>query len=100
MLATRHTLDEIARLGEAAFEREIVGKVSGENAAHFLVIDVGRGDFEVDADEGRAIRRLLDRNPGCQFWLRRVGTPYAHHHHSGLPVRDTSCVLKSQTVAS
>jgi hypothetical protein len=78
MIKPSFTREEVARRGEAAWERDIARRVCGENLRSFVAIDVHTGAYEVDADEGWAIRRLLDRHPGAQFWLRRVGSPIAH----------------------
>jgi predicted solute-binding protein len=78
MIKPRYSREEVVELGEAAFERDVAAKLSEQDLRNFVAIDVNTGAFEVDADEGRAIRRLLDRNPGTQFWLRRVGSSIAH----------------------
>jgi hypothetical protein len=78
MIKPRYSREEVAELGEAAFERDVAGKLSGQDLRNFVAIDVNTGAFEVDPDEGRAIGRLLDRHPGTQFWLRRVGSSIAH----------------------
>lgn len=78
MIMPRHTREEIAALGEAAFERDVAARVRGRDVRHFVAVDVDSGEYEVDADAGLAIRRLLDRQPGARFWLRRVGSRVAH----------------------
>ncbi len=78
MIKPRDSNEEVADLGEAVFERDVAAKLHGQDLRNFVAIDVHSGEFEVDADEGCAIRRLLDRKPGAQFWLRRAGSPIAH----------------------
>ena len=78
MIKARYTSDELARLGDAIFEREIAGSISDEDPRHFVAIDVETGAYEVGRDEFVTIERLLARRPDAQLWLRRVGSRYAH----------------------
>lgn len=78
MIKPRYSNEEIADLGEAVFEREIAEQLRGQDLRHFVAIDVHSGEYEVDAEAGLAIRRLLDRHPDARFWLRRVGSGVAH----------------------
>lgn len=78
MIKPRYTLDEIARLGDAAYDREVAPRAGVEDMGRFVAIDVDSGAYEIDADEVVATDRLLERVPGAQCWLRRVGTRYAH----------------------
>lgn len=78
MIEPRYTPDELARLGDAMFEREVAARVCGEDPRHFVAIDVESGAYEVDRNESLTIQRLLERRPDAQLWLRRVGSRYAH----------------------
>ena len=78
MIKPRYTLDELARLGDAAYEREVAPRAGAEDIGRFVAIDVETGAYEIDVDEVAAIDRLLQRRPGAQSWLRRIGTRYAH----------------------
>ena len=78
MIKPRYTSDELASLGDAIFEREIAARVSDEDPRHFVAIDVETGAYEVGCDESMTTERLLERQPGAQLWLRRVGSRYAH----------------------
>jgi hypothetical protein len=69
----RYPKEEIARRGEAIFDTEVRAKVKGRNARHFLAIDIETGDFEVDESEMAACKRLRERVPDAQIWMRRVG---------------------------
>jgi hypothetical protein len=73
----RYSKEEFARRGEAIFEDKIRAHLKGENARHFLVIDIETGDYEIDADEQAASDRLRTRVPDAQIWFRRVGSHYA-----------------------
>jgi len=78
MIKPRYTLDELARLGDAAYDREVAPRATVEDIGRFVAIDVESGAYEIDADEVMATDRLLERIPAAQCWLRRVGTRYAH----------------------
>jgi len=78
MVKRRHTAEELGRLGDALFEREVAPRVSTEDTSSFVAIDVESGAYEIDPDELTAIHRLLARKPDAQIWLRRVDKPYTH----------------------
>ncbi|HEY0014818.1 MAG TPA: hypothetical protein VGC13_00810 [Longimicrobium sp.] len=78
MIKPRYSNEEVADLGEAVFERDVAAKLRGQDLRNFVAIDVHSGEHEVDAEAGLAIKRLLDRRPTGQFWLRRVGSGIAH----------------------
>jgi len=74
----RHSPDDIARLGDSLYDREIAPRVKPEDAASFIAIDVDSGAYEIAPDELSAIDRLRARKPDAQLWLRRVDAPYTH----------------------
>lgn len=78
MIKRNYTNEELAELGEAVFKREIAERLRGRDLRDFVAIDVGSGDYEVDPDEGLAMRRLRDRHAGTVFWIRRVGSAVSH----------------------
>lgn len=74
----RHSLDELARLGDAIYERDVAPDAGREEARRFVAIDVESGAHEIDGDELTAAHRLLSRYPDAQLWMRRVGSRYLH----------------------
>ena len=70
--------DEIERLGERAFEREVRPVLKPEDDGKFVAIAVDSGDFEIDADDYTAVMRLRSRHPAGEFWLMRAGSPAAY----------------------
>jgi hypothetical protein len=78
MIKPHYSNEELAELGEAVFTREIAERLRGRDLRDFVAIEVGSGDYEVDPDEGLAMRRLRDRHPGAVFWVRRVGSRVSH----------------------
>ncbi len=72
----RYTSDEMARLGNALFDREVAPRITAQDASRFVAIDVDSGAFEIDADELSAVHRVRAGRPDSQIWLRRVSVPY------------------------
>jgi hypothetical protein len=83
----RYSKQEFARRGEAIFEKDIRPKIPPGNDRKFVLIDIETGDYEIDADEMAASKRLLARRPNGQVWMRRVGSPFAHHFGSRLRIK-------------
>jgi len=78
MVKPRFAPDDIARLGDSIYDREVAPHAAPEDAASFVAIDVDSGAYEIAPDELSAIDRLRARKPDAQVWLRRVGAPYTH----------------------
>jgi hypothetical protein len=83
----RYSKEEIARRGDAIYERTVSPLLQPDDQGKFVVIDIETGEYEVDVDELAASDRLLARLPNAQVWLRRVGSRYARRfggqHRSG-----------------
>jgi len=56
-----YTKDELVRLGEAIYERDIRARVEPEHRGKFIVIDVETGDYEFDENVVVATRRVAAR---------------------------------------
>jgi hypothetical protein len=74
----RYTPEEFARRGDEIYERRVLPDLKGGEEGKFVVIDIESGDYEIDSDELAASDRLLARHPQAQFWLRQIGSRYAH----------------------
>ncbi len=72
----RRTADEIARMGDAAYDCYVRSKVLSEDHGKFVAIDVLRGEYEIDEDDYSAIMRLRGRIPDAEMCLTRVGQDY------------------------
>lgn len=83
--SSRYTNEELARLGEEIYERDIAPKMGPEDQGKVVVIEVESSDFEVDKDGIAAEDRLRARHPDALFWFRRVGARYlfSFSHHRG-----------------
>lgn len=78
----RYSPDEVARLGDALYERVVAPHVTADDTERFVAIDVESGAFEIAPGELSAIDRLRAKKPDAQIWLQRVGVPYLHRRHS------------------
>lgn len=72
---TKHTLDELARLGGDIFDRQVRSALRPEDDGKFVAIDVETGDYEIDEDDYAAVARLRSRKPAADVWLMRAGSP-------------------------
>lgn len=82
----RCTQEEIERIGEEIYRRDIRPKVMPRHKGKFLVLDIETGDYELDADDLAPEKRLRARRPEGVFHVIRVGfkTPYTLGGSSGL----------------
>jgi len=78
MPASKYTLDELAKLGDEIFERQIKHSLRPEDEGKFIAIDVDTGDYEINNDDYAAITTLLSRKPVADAWLMRAGYPAAY----------------------
>jgi len=72
------TTEEIGRLGEEIYDRDIRGKVEPDHIGEVIVIDVDSGDYAI-ADTGLAAADALrKRRPAPNAWAMRVGYRAMH----------------------
>jgi hypothetical protein len=74
----RRSLDEIARLGQEAFDRHVRPALRPEDDGKFIVLDIDTGEYEMDADDYTAVMKMRDRKPTAETWLMRVGQKAAY----------------------
>lgn len=74
---------EVTAIGEAIYRERIRSKVEPAQKGKFVVIDVESGDYEIDADDASATRRLLKRRPDAMTYGVRVGYRAAYSHLGG-----------------
>src|SRR2546425_12675553 len=79
--------DEIVRRGEAIYERSIRGRVEPAHNGEFLVINIDTGEYEMDADDARAVRRSRERFPDALLFSMRVGHDAAYRLGGRFQVR-------------
>ncbi len=78
MPATRHTPDELARLGGQIFDQQVRPVLQPADDGKFVAIDVETGAYEIDEDDYTAVARLRSRVPKADVWLMRAGFPAAY----------------------
>ena len=81
---------EVAARGEAIYREEIQPQIQPIEKGTFVVIDVETGDYEIDARDAAATRRLLQRRPSAVTYGVRVGHRAAYSHVGGfrMPEQD------------
>jgi hypothetical protein len=77
--ATNDTeLAEEERRAEEVYDRVVRPALRPEDDGKFVVVAFEADDFEVDADEYAAFRRLQARRPEARLWLMRTGREPAY----------------------
>src|SRR5258708_35823586 len=76
------TLDELARLGQEIYDRQVRPALKPEDNGKFVAVDVDTGEYEVDEDDYSAVMRLRSRIPAADIWLMCAGYPTAHKFRS------------------
>ncbi len=73
-MVIRRPAEEIARLGEGIYERDIRHEVEDAHDGDFVAIDVESGSWALAGGELDAAQLLRERRPGAiNVWLLRVG---------------------------
>ena len=75
---TNYTSIEVASCGEAIYRRKIRDKVEPDHKGKFLVIDIETGEYEINADDLVATKRLLAKQPNAVVYGLRIGFPTAY----------------------
>ena len=73
-MVTRRPAEEIARLGDTIYERDIRREVEDVHDGAFVAIDIESGSWALAESELDAGKRLRERQPDAiNVWLLRVG---------------------------
>ena len=75
---TEYSREEIARLGNEIYRRDIRDKVMPQYKGKFLVLDIESGDYEIDDDDLSAEETLRTRRPDGVFFGLRIGYTSAY----------------------
>jgi hypothetical protein len=70
---THLSKEEVARLGEEIYEKNIRAQVEAQNDGKILAIDVITGDYEIDDKTLPAADRLRARHPSAILYVIRIG---------------------------
>lgn len=86
-IAPTRPKEEIARLGDEIYERDIRTQVEAGHHGEYVAIDVDSGTWAISDDLRAAAKDLRIKRPGAvDVWLLRVGHR-AVHHFGGRPIR-------------
>jgi hypothetical protein len=75
---TPYTNEEVGKIAEEIYRRDIRDKVLPKHKGKFLVLDIKSGDYEIDEDDLQAEERLRARRPDGVFFAFRVGYTTAY----------------------
>ena len=78
MPRTQYTNEEIARIANEIYRRDIRPKVMPQHKGKFLILDIESGDYEIDEDDLTAEERLRARRPEGVFFGIRIGYTAAY----------------------
>ena len=78
MPQTQYTNEEIARIAEEIYRRDIRDKVMPEQKGKFLTLDIKSGDYEIDEDDLSGEKRLRAQHPDGVFFGFRIGYKAAY----------------------
>jgi hypothetical protein len=73
MTLTKHTPEEVARIAEEIYARQIRPKLGPQDKGKFLVLDIRTGEYEIDPDDLTASERLRERVPSGEYFGLRIG---------------------------
>jgi hypothetical protein len=74
----RHSQEEFARRGDALVETKVRPNLTVADADKFVAIDIETGEYELDANEMKAVSRLRRRVTDSQIWLVHATLGYLH----------------------
>ncbi len=73
-----YSKEEFAKRGDALYESAVKPNLKPEDDGKIVALDIETGEYELDADELTAGKRLRARLPKAQTWMVRVGSRYVH----------------------
>jgi hypothetical protein len=66
--------EQLAIVGAEVFDRCVRPALRPEDEGKFVALDVASGEYEIDADDYAAVKRLRERVPAAEVWLARAGS--------------------------
>lgn len=78
MLPTTYSSEEIGRIGNEVYHRDIRPHVMPQHKGKFLVLDIESGDYEIDEDDLWAEEKLRARRPNGTLFGLRIGYTSAY----------------------
>lgn len=78
MTQTTYSNEELGRIAEEIYRRDIRDKVMPQHKGKFLILDIDTGDYEVDENDMRAVHILRARRPDGNLYGLRIGYTTAY----------------------
>ena len=78
MSHARYSSAEIVQRGQVLYDQRIRAQVETCHQGQFLVLDIETGDYEIDADDVRAVQRAKTKHPDAALYIVRIGSPTAY----------------------
>jgi hypothetical protein len=75
---SRYSSEDVGRIGESIYRRDIRSHVLPEHKGEFLVLDIETGDYEIGEDDLQTEKRLRARQPSGIFYGLRIGYTSAY----------------------
>ena len=86
--STRRPREEMARLGNEIYERDIRHLVEADHHGKIVAIDVDSGNYAIGDSVVAAAGDLRAQSPNAHIWSVRVGYS-ALRHFGGRPLRSS-----------
>lgn len=78
MPRTTYAPEEIGRIAEDIYQRQIRSQVFPQHKGEFLILDIDSQDYEIDDNDVAAEKRLRKRRPDGTFFALRIGYSSAY----------------------
>ena len=75
---SRYSSEDLGRIGEDIYRRDIRSLVMPQHKGEFLVLDIESGDYEVGEDDLQTEKRLRARQPSGVLYGLRIGYTSAY----------------------
>src|SRR5437764_12269576 len=84
MPSAHYSNEEVARIGEEIYRRDLRKQVMPQHKGKFLTLDIKSGDHEIDEDDLTGEKQLRARRPDGTFFGFRIGYKEAYVLSGGL----------------
>jgi len=78
MASAKYSREEIAQRGETLFTEQIEPRLDEGDHGKYVILDIESGQWEIDASDASATKRILQRLPSAVLYGLRVGFPTAY----------------------
>ena len=75
MPATQYSNEDVVRLGQERYQRDIRARVEPLHLDKFLALDIETGEYEIGEQVLDAVRALRTKRPQAVVHIHRIGHP-------------------------